>query len=134
MRAVISRAINQPTLEHTHRCRLHSTVGLTPSATRHLHHTTGRRRGEKIFFFIGLSINNNNSNDDDNKNNENNENNDIINDNNNISRSSYPAFSSPAAFVPHSAINLSVKTNEEGQHSAEPSPQILDLTRPLRYT
>ena len=56
----------------------------------------------------------------------------IINNNNNLSRSSYPAFSSPAAFVPHSAINLSVKTNEEGPHSAEPSPQILDLTRPLR--
>jgi hypothetical protein len=51
-------------------------------------------------------------------------------------RSTYP-FSSPGApgaFIPHSAINLSVKAPEEGQQSAEPSPQILDLTRPLRYT
>ena len=94
MRAVISPAINQPTQEHTHRCRLHSTMGLTPSATRHLPHTTGRRRGENSFF-IGLWINNNNSKNDNsydykyNKNNEitdnnTNNNNDIINNNNKI--------------------------------------------------
>ena len=43
---------------------------------------------------------------------------------------SYP-FSTTGAFVPP-AINLSVKPVEETT-SQEPSPQILDLTRPLRY-
>ena len=54
-------------------------------------------------------------------------------------RSAGPAytFAGPTAFLPHSAINLSVKTEEAGQTgqpSTEPSPQILDLTRPLRWT
>ena len=45
--------------------------------------------------------------------------------------------SAPGAFLPHSAINLSVKTEEspltgQPQTSSDPSPQILDLTRPLR--
>ena len=44
--------------------------------------------------------------------------------------SSYP-FSSPGAFLPPTAINLSVKTEDSAQ-TAELSPQILDLTRPLR--
>ena len=46
--------------------------------------------------------------------------------------SSYP-FSTPGAILPHSAINLSVKTEEASGQSAELSPQILDLTRPIRY-
>ena len=38
----------------------------------------------------------------------------------------------PTAFLPHSAINLSVKTEESGgPGQGDPSPQILDLTRPL---
>ena len=44
----------------------------------------------------------------------------------------YP-FSTPGAILPHSAINLSVKTEEASGQTAELSPQILDLTRPLRY-
>lgn len=47
----------------------------------------------------------------------------------------YPGFSSsgpPGAFIPHSAINLSVKTEEAGTGASEASPQILDLTRPIR--
>ena len=48
----------------------------------------------------------------------------------------YPGFSSsqgpPGAFIPHSAINLSVKTEETGAGASEASPQILDLTRPIR--
>ena len=52
----------------------------------------------------------------------------------NTTASSYP-FTTPAAptaFLPHSAINLSVKTEESGgPGQGDPSPQILDLTRPL---
>jgi len=50
-------------------------------------------------------------------------------------RTAYP-FNSPGAFLPHSAINLSVKTEEGGAttQNPEPSPQILDLTRPLSGT
>ena len=52
----------------------------------------------------------------------------------NTTASSYP-FTTPAAptaFLPHSAINLSVKTEETGgPGQGDPSPQILDLTRPL---
>ena len=55
----------------------------------------------------------------------------------------YTVFSSPGgpsgAFLPHSAINLSVKTEEaapgpggQTQANSETSPQILDLTRPIR--
>ena len=40
--------------------------------------------------------------------------------------------SSPGAFLPHSAINLSVKTEEAGAGAGAASPQILDLTRPIR--
>jgi hypothetical protein len=48
-------------------------------------------------------------------------------------RTAYP-FNTPGAFLPHSAINLSVKTEDGGAaQNPEPSPQILDLTRPLRY-
>ena len=47
-------------------------------------------------------------------------------------RSSYPFSTTPGAFLPHSAINLSVKTEEATGQTAELSPQILDLTRPLR--
>ena len=53
----------------------------------------------------------------------------------NTTTTSYP-FNSPAAptaFLPHSAINLSVKT-EESSGQGDPSPQILDLTRPLSGT
>ena len=50
---------------------------------------------------------------------------------------SYPFSTGPGAFLPHSAINLSVKTEEtnlngQPQTASDPSPQILDLTRPLR--
>ena len=38
----------------------------------------------------------------------------------------------PGAFIPHSAINLSVKTEESQGGASEASPQILDLTRPIR--
>ena len=52
----------------------------------------------------------------------------------NTTTTSYP-FNTPAAptaFLPHSAINLSVKTEESGgPGQGDPSPQILDLTRPL---
>ena len=55
----------------------------------------------------------------------------------NTTTTSYP-FNSPAAptaFLPHSAINLSVKTEETvGSGQGDPSPQILDLTRPLSGT
>ena len=49
-----------------------------------------------------------------------------------FSATTYP-FSTPGAILPHSAINLSVKTEEASGQTAELSPQILDLTRPLRY-
>ena len=49
-----------------------------------------------------------------------------------VNTTSYP-FNSPPSFLPHSAINLSVKT-EEAVGGGEPSPQILDLTRPLSGT
>ena len=49
-----------------------------------------------------------------------------------VNTTTYP-FNSPAPFLPHSAINLSVKT-EEAVAAGEPSPQILDLTRPLSVT
>lgn len=46
-------------------------------------------------------------------------------------RTAYP-FNTPGAFLPHSAINLSVKTEDgAAPQNPEPSPQILDLTRPL---
>ena len=48
-----------------------------------------------------------------------------------FSATSYP-FSTPGAILPHSAINLSVKTEEASGQTAELSPQILDLTRPIR--
>ena len=55
----------------------------------------------------------------------------------NTSTSTYP-FTTPAAptaFLPHSAINLSVKTEETSvPGQGDPSPQILDLTRPLSGT
>ena len=52
----------------------------------------------------------------------------------NTTTTTYPfnAQAAPTAFLPHSAINLSVKTEETaGPGQGDPSPQILDLTRPL---